>query len=259
MFCERGKWWKGSGPLILEVCVDSFESMKTAQQAGANRIELCSALSLGGLTPSYGLMKQAKTLSGLEVFVMIRPRGGDFLYTDDEFQTMKEDVLIAKQMGFEGIVTGVLLSDGRIDLKRMKELVELAHPLQVVLHRAFDRALEPHLMMNELIEIGICRILTSGQQPTALEGMDYIAQLQKQFGDAITIMPGSGINHENIQTLIEKTGCTHYHLSGKVFVESDMTYRKEMDNLQDFFIQKADYNRILAVRNQLDQYKRKNI
>lgn len=243
--------------LVLEVCVDSFESINIAKAAGADRIELCSALNIGGLTPSYGLMKQAKTVTGLEIFVMIRPRSGDFLYDEFEFQTMKEDIKLVKELGFDGIVTGVLLSDGRIDLKRIKELVELAYPLPVVFHRAFDRAKDPMQDMEALIDMGICRILTSGQRQTAIQGVDFIAKLQKTYGDKITIMPGSGIHHSNIRTLIERTGCTHYHLSGKVFVDSEMTYRGHRNTPfpeHEFVRQKTSFENIKKVRKILDSH-----
>lgn len=242
--------------MILEVCVDSYTSMVTAKDAGADRIELCSALNIGGLTPSYGLMKKAKEIKDIEIFVMIRPRSGDFLYNCDEFATMKQDIGIAKQMGFDGIVTGILLRDGRIDIDRMSELVKIAYPLKVVLHRAFDDAKNPIEDIPKFIEMGICRILTSGQRENALEGANYIAKIQEMFGDSITIMPGCGINAGNIKQIYKITKCTHYHLSGKVNVGSKMEYRECIKRMNtpksEFVVERADYNLIKKVRNIID-------
>lgn len=247
----------------LEVCVDTYTSMVTAKNAGADRIELCSALNIGGLTPSYGLMKKAKEIKGIEIFVMIRPRSGDFLYDDNEFEIMKNDISIAKQMEFDGIVTGILLSDGRIDIDRMRELVKIAYPLKVVLHRAFDDAKDPIEDIDKLIEMGVCRILTSGQRANALEGADYIAKIQERFGDSITIMPGCGVNGGNIEEIYKLTGCTHYHLSGKVDVGSQMEYReciKRMNTpMSEFMVERADYDLIKRVRDIIDNIELKII
>lgn len=240
----------------LEVCVDSYTSMVTAKSAGADRIELCSALNIGGLTPSLGLMKKAKEIKGIEIFVMIRPRSGDFLYDDNEFETMKNDISIAKEMEFEGIVTGILLSDGRLDIDRMRELVKIAYPLKVVLHRAFDDAKDPMEDMDKLIEMGICRILTSGQRENALEGANYIAKVQERFGDSITIMPGGGVNAGNIEEIYRLTRCTHYHLSGKVDIGSQMEYRecikRKNTPLSEFVLERADYDLIKRARDIID-------
>ncbi|WP_202709927.1 copper homeostasis protein CutC [Sporosalibacterium faouarense] len=243
--------------MILEVCVDSYTSIITAKKAGADRIELCSALNIGGLTPSYGLMKKAKEIKDIEIFVMIRPRSGDFLYDSNEFETMKHDIDIVKQMGFDGIVTGTLLPNGSIDIDRMKELVKHAYPLKVVFHRAFDDAREPMKDITKLIEIGVCRILTSGQRANALEGADYIAKIQEKFGDSITIMPGCGVTSDNVEAIYRRTKCTNYHMSGKVNVGSQMKYRecvKRMNTPKDeFVIEMADYNLIKKARDIIDK------
>ena len=240
----------------LEVCVDSYTSMVTAKNAGADRIELCSALNIGGLTPSYGLMKSAKEIKGLEIFVMIRPRSGDFLYDDEEFETMKKDITLAKQMEFDGIVTGNLLSDGRIDIDRMRELVKIPHPFKVVFHRSFDDAKDPVQDVPKLIEMGVCRILTSGQRANALDGANYIAKLQESFRDSITIMPGCGVNAGNIEEIYRITGCTHYHLSGKVAISSQMKYReciKRMNTpMSEIVLERADYELIKRAREVID-------
>lgn len=243
--------------MILEVCVDSFKSLKIAKDAGADRIELCSALNIGGLTPSYGLMEQAKEIEDVEIFSMIRPRSGDFLYNNEEFETMKKDVKLVKKMGFQGIVLGILLENGKIDLERMKEMVEIAKPLKVVLHRAFDDADEPEKDIPVLIDMGIIRILTSGQRKNALEGADYIAKIQKDFGDKITIMPGAGISAENIEEIHNKVNCRHYHMSGKVNTGSQMKYKdyiKRMETLDsELILEEAKWENIKAVREILDR------
>ncbi len=243
--------------MILEVCVDSYTSMVTARNAGADRIELCSALNIGGLTPSYGLMKKAKEIEDIEIFAMIRPRSGDFLYDDNEFETMKNDIAIAKQLEFDGIVVGILLPDGKIDLERMRELIKAANPLDVVLHRAFDDAKNPMEDISELVNMGICRILTSGQRENALAGVEYIAHIQQKFGDSITIMPGCGVNVDNIEQIYNLTGCTQYHLSGKVNVGSQMEYRECIQRMNtstnEFVVERADYDLIKKAREVLDK------
>lgn len=241
--------------MILEVCVDSYESFLEAKRAGADRIELCAALEVDGLTPSYGLMKQAAQEKQMEVFVMIRPRSGDFLYHDLEFEEMKNNIRIVKEMGFQGIVIGFLNEDGSLDLNRLKQACELAAPMKVVLHRAFDQAVEPENQIQELIEMGVCRILTSGQKKTALEGALYIKKIQEKYGNQITIMPGSGVNATNIPALYEQTSCTQYHLSGKSPVKSSM--KRVSPDLEEQWMEKADYEKIHAVRKMLDTIKTK--
>ncbi|SFI37050.1 copper homeostasis protein [Tindallia magadiensis] len=249
--------------MVLEVCVDSYTSLMTAIKAGADRIELCSALNMGGLTPSYGFMQQAKDVSGVEIYVMIRPRSGDFLYDDGEYETMKKDVEKVKKEGFHGIVIGFLKADGRLDLERLEEMVKLADPLKVVLHRAFDDANQPEKEIPKLIEMGIQRILTSGQRKTATEGVEYIQSIEKEFGKEITIMPGAGVSAENIETLYKKTGCTHYHMSGKTEVGSRMEYRECIQRSQtppqEFMLQRADYEKIRAAKKQLIELEKEGI
>lgn len=252
------------GKMTLEVCVDSFLSLKTAVAAGADRIELCSALNLGGLTPSFGLMQQAvgfreairdKGCKALEVVAMIRPRSGDFCYTDEEFETMAADIGQAKAMGFDGIVTGILLPSGGLDLVRIQALATLAKPMTVVLHRAFDCAVNPERDMPALIEMGIDRLLTSGQCASALEGGAYIRDLQIAYGHLITIMPGAGVHRETIQELVAVTDCTHYHMSGKCTVASEMTYfpdwQPSIINASERSKQEASFDEIQWVCDQL--------
>lgn len=243
--------------MTLEVCVDSYESILNAKNAGADRIELCGALNVGGLTPSYGLLNQAKEIDGMEIFVMIRPRSGDFLYSEYELETIRRDIEMVKEMQFDGIVIGFLKENGELDLVRLKEILTLAAPLKVVLHRAFDSAREPENSINALIEMGICRILTSGQCEKAVEGVKYIKGIQEKYGDKITIMPGSGVTHENIEYLYRETGCTHFHLSGKIDVGSGMKYKKEkrenLIRISEEAVEKTDYKKVNQARLMLDK------
>jgi copper homeostasis protein len=200
---------------IIEIATTDFTTTKSAVEGGADRIELCSALSEGGITPSYGLIKQCRKAFEVILFPIIRPRPGDFFYTDEEFELMKQDVLLAKNLSCEGVVIGLLKKDGNIDVERTASLVDLAYPLEVTFHRAFDRCIEPFKALEELIEIGCQRILTSGQKPTAASGVDLIAALINKAGDRIIIMPGSGIRKDNIKMIAEKTGAVEFHSSVK--------------------------------------------
>lgn len=181
----------------LEICANSYQSAKNAQIAGAHRIELCSELSVGGITPSYGLIKQVVDKLSIETFVLIRPRSGDFKYTDAEFEVMKKDIQLCKELGVSGIVSGVLNDDNTLDIERAKVLVELSKPLSFTFHRAFDCVPNPSETLEQLIDLGVSRILTSGQKPKAEEGLELLQQLQKQAKDRLTILAGSGINAKN--------------------------------------------------------------
>lgn len=209
----------------FEVAVDSIESALTAQDSGANRVELCADLGIGGITPSYGMIVVAKAQLHIPIHVIIRPRRGDFLYTEAEFEIMRRDIEYAKSVGVNGVVIGILQADGNIDIDRTRVLVELARPLSVTFHRAFDMALDPYQALDELMELGIDTLLTSGQQPTAEQGLPLIADLVKQSAGRITIMPGSGINPDNIRSIIDGSGADTFHFSGKLSVDSKMQYR----------------------------------
>lgn len=208
----------------LEIIGFNIESCIAAQEAGAHRIELCSNPSEGGITPSYGFIKAALEKLSIELYVMIRPRGGDFFYADDEFEIMKADVKTCKKLGCDGIVIGMLQKDGSIDKKRCKELVVLAYPLGVTFHRAFDRTEDPFNALEDIIETGCERILTSGQQPKAIDGAQIIKKLIAHADDRIIIMPGSGVNAENIISLAENTGAKEFHSSAGIYTESKMNY-----------------------------------
>lgn len=208
----------------LEIIGFNIESCIAAQEAGAHRIELCDNPSEGGTTPSDGFIKGARKKLSIELYVMIRPRGGDFMYSDDEFEIMKTDIEMCRQHGCDGVVIGLLKKDGTIDKKRCSELISLAYPLGVTFHRAFDRAKDPFRALEDVIETGCERILTSGQRPKAVDGAQIIKELITQAEDRIVIMPGSGVDARNIISLAENTGAREFHSSASFYSESKMDY-----------------------------------
>jgi len=184
--------------MILEVCANSYESAINAEKGGAQRIELCENLSVGGLTPNFVLAKKVISELTIPVFILIRPRDGDFNYSAEEFVQIKKDIILFKDLGCKGIVSGILTKDKNIDIKRTRELIELSRPLEFTFHRAFDEVLDPIDGLYKLIEIKSNRLLTSGQKNTAIDGIELIQKLIKISNKKIIIMPGSGINSENI-------------------------------------------------------------
>jgi len=209
---------------VLEIATSDFETTKSAVKGGADRIELCANLNEGGTTPCYGTIYQCRERFDVLLYPIIRPRGGDFLYTDDEYEIMLHDVKLCKQLGCDGIVIGLLNKDGAIDKKRTAALIEIAYPMGVTFHRAFDRCRNPLEAMEQLIEIGCERILTSGQQPTVNEGMELITELNKMADHRIIIMPGSGVRLGNIKLLAEKTGCKEFHSSLRSRTKTKMEF-----------------------------------
>lgn len=210
----------------VEVCVFSIESCINAQRAGAHRVELCSGLYEGGTTPSQGLIQRARSVLSIQLYVMIRPRGGDFCYDDDELEVMRLDILAAKKCGADGVVFGLLKPNGQVDHERTKELVELAKPMGVTFHRAMDVAADPFDALEAIIASGAERILTSGQLNTAVEGKELIQQLVEKANGRIEIMAGSGVNADNALLLAE-TGVNALHLTGKAVRRGAMLYQKE--------------------------------
>jgi copper homeostasis protein len=192
---------------MLEIAVFNIESALLAVSAGADRLELCENPGEGGTTPSYGTLKIVREKVNIPVFPIIRVRGGDFLYSDDEYAVMKKDIELCKQLGFEGVVIGLLHADGSVDAERTKELVDIAYPMEVTFHRAFDRAADPLAAMETIINCGCHRILTSGQVPNAGDGKELIKQLIEQANDRIIIMPGSGVRSSNIKEIAELYRC----------------------------------------------------
>ena len=211
----------------LEVIGFTIEGCMIAQNAGAHRIELCDNPEEGGTTASYGFIKAARKKLQIELFPIIRPRGGDFLYSDDEFEIMKADIKVCKDLGCDGVVIGMLTPDNKVDKKRCRVLVEYAYPLGVTFHRAFDRAVDPFAALEDIIEIGCERILTSGQKPNAVEGIELIKQLIEKADDRIKIMPGSGIRSENIIYIAETTGATEFHSSARIKTENKISVDKQ--------------------------------
>jgi len=213
--------------ITLEVCVNSTISAIEAQRGGADRVELCENMGDGGCTPSAGTIILAKEQLTIPVFVMIRPRGADFNYSDLEFEIMKSDIWMAKELGADGVVFGILLPDGRIDRKRMKVLVDLARPMGITCHRAFDMTRDPIEALDDLMELGIDRVLTSGQADSALEGAPLIRQLVQKAEGRIIIMPGHGIKEHNLKDVIQETGAQEFHLYLTEQVKSRMEFIRD--------------------------------
>ncbi|MFH6985326.1 copper homeostasis protein CutC [Marinoscillum luteum] len=210
---------------IIEVCIDSIESAINAEAGGADRVELCDNLAEGGTTPSAGLIRAVSAQIGIGLQVMIRPRGGDFLYSSAEIEAMKYDIQVAKDLKADGVVFGCLTREGDVDLERMAELMAVARPMNVTFHRAFDMVQDPMRALDMLISLGVDRVLTSGLQPTAPEGADVIAKLVSHARSRIIILAGGGVRPHNIQHLIEQTGVRECHVSGRTILESKMTYQ----------------------------------
>lgn len=188
--------------MIIEVCAESYEYALKAEKAGADRIELCKDLHLDGLTPDYESAKKTIDSLNIPVFILIRPREGNFIYSNEEFELMKSDIIKFKEMGCKGIVSGVLNNDNSIDIKKTKELVELSRPLEFTFHRAFDKVNNPLYEIENLIRLGIDRVLTSGQKEKAIDGLVLLKQLNSISNNRIKIMPGSGINKSNIVNFV---------------------------------------------------------
>ena len=213
---------------IIEICANSAQSCVEAEIGGAKRVELCAGIPEGGTTPSYGEIRAAQSLTSLiDINVIIRPRGGDFLYTPTEIQSMLFDIEMAKQLGVHGVVFGCLTKDGNLDVALMKQLKKAAGTLSVTCHRAFDVCRDPFTAMEQLIEMGFDRILTSGQQPDAVTGIPMIAELVRIAAGRIIIMPGCGVRENNIVRIEAETGATEFHTSARQLVYSQMEYRNE--------------------------------
>jgi copper homeostasis protein len=235
--------------MLLEIAVFNFQSALLAASAGANRIELCENAHEGGTTPSYGALKLVKEKIFIPVFPMIRPRGGYFLYNDDEFIIMQKDILLCKELGYEGIVIGLLNADGTVDKKRTGQLTELAYPLDITFHRAFDRTVDAQQALEDIIDCGCTRILTSGQHPNAIDGQNLIKQLIEQADDRIIIMPGSGIRSNNIRTIADYTGATELHSSARKNMPSNMAFTQPSmnENLQQIAVDESEIQSMIKL------------
>lgn len=212
---------------VIEVCANSAASCVAAEQGGAARVELCAGIPEGGTTPSYGEMVTARRAIGIRMNVIIRPRGGDFLYTPAEIQTMLLDIEAAKAAGADGVVFGCLKADGTIDMERNRELKQAAGSLSTTFHRAFDVCRDPFEALEQIIALGFDRILTSGQEATAPQGTELLARLVERAAGRIIVMPGCGVNEHNVAELARRTGAQEFHMSARHRVEGGMEYRNE--------------------------------
>lgn len=210
------------GKIVFELCVENMDGCLAAKGGGADRIELCSALSEGGVTPSHGLIREAVRRSGLPIHALLRPRGGDFVYSDAEFDVMREDLRHMCALGASGVVLGVLQADGRVDVARTRELVKLARPLDVTFNRAFDDAVPLDEALEDVIAAGCKRVLTSGGERDVMSGAEALARLVEQAGSRIEIAVGGGLRLKNAAAVAKATGARHFHGSIRRVVEGEM-------------------------------------
>ncbi len=246
------------GAWILEGCVDSVESAVTAWEAGAGRLELCANLMIGGTTPSLAAFRQVKRLCRVPVHVLIRPRPGDFCYTKQEFALIREEISIFRKEGADGIVIGILKPDGRLDLERMKLLMEDAQGMSVTLHRAFDVCADPYEALEQAAALGIHTILTSGGRANCIEGIQCLGKLMSQADGQIRIMAGGGVGASVIPRLFWEAGIRDFHMSGKMICQSPMTYRKGdvhmgAEGFGEYELWRADGERFREAARILDQ------
>lgn len=234
---------------ILEACVDSVESAIHAARGGANRLELCSNLMIGGTTPTKALYDAVRKNTNIRVNVLIRPRFGDFCYSDYELEMIKEEIRLFGRLGADGIVVGALKPDGTLDIEQMERFLEAAGTMQVTLHRASDVLRDPFEALKQAEKLGIGTILTSGQKNTALEGVDCLKRLKEKSEGKVDILIGSGVNSSVIPKLYEQTKATSYHMSGKQMIKSRMEYRKQdvhmgLDAFSEYEIWQTDEEEI---------------
>lgn len=237
----------------LEVCADSVESVLAAERGGANRIELCQNLVIGGTTPSPALFREIRRFSDIRIHILIRPRYGDFCYTEHEFSIMKEEIRTFRKLGAQGIVIGILKPDGTLDVERMRELIQEAGEMSVTLHRAFDVCANPYEALEQAVDLGVNTILTSGQRNKCTEGVDLLKELEVRSRGRIEIQAGAGVDAAAIRELFPKTNIHAYHMSGKIVLDSAMKYRKEgvsmgMPSLSEFDLIRTDENLIREVQ-----------
>jgi copper homeostasis protein len=240
--------------MTIEIVVYNIDSALRAQEGGANRIELCDNPGEGGTTPSYGTIEVVRQNLSIDVFVMIRPRGGDFHYNNYEFHSMKRDISQCQKLSVDGLVFGLLNPDGTIDKKRCKELIDKSRPLKVTCHRAFDMTRDPFEALEDCIEVGFDRILTAGQQAQAVKGADLIGELIRKANGRIAIMPGSGVNENTVQEIVKKTGAKEIHFSAIGFKDSAMKYKNQdiagmgSDEGAEFKLRTVDPQRVRKMR-----------
>lgn len=209
----------------FEICANSAESCRAAAEGGAQRVELCAGIPEGGTTPSAGEIRAARAVAGLRLHIIVRPRGGDFLYSPDELAVMADDIGFAREAGADGVVFGCLTPDGEVDEKAMRPLMEAARGLSVTFHRAFDRTADPFRSLERIVALGCDRILTSGLRPTAEEGIGLLRELQRRAEGRIALMAGCGVNEGNIARIARETGIREFHFSARETVRSAMRLR----------------------------------
>ncbi len=235
--------------VLLEICADSIQSAVAAEKGGAHRVELCSNLLEGGVTPSSGVIATVRDRIAIGLYIMIRPRGGDFCYSEDEFEAMKKDVLAVKQLGADGIVFGILTEDGSVDTRRTRELLQLARPLKATFHRAFDMTNDLARALEELATAGVDRVLTSGGERTVEDGVAMIAKLNQLSNNRLAIMAGAGITKSNVHSIISTTGVREIHASVRGRVPSRMQHRNERVSMGD--IEGREYERLVVMEERV--------
>jgi copper homeostasis protein len=247
--------------MTVEIVVYNIESALKAQEGGADRIELCENPGEGGTTPSYGTIEIVRQNLSIDVFVMIRPRGGDFHYSNYEFHAMKRDISQCQRLSVDGVVFGIVTPDGRIDKKRCKELIDKAKPLKVTCHRAFDMTRDPFEALEDCIEVGFDRILTAGQQAQAVKGADLIGELIKKANGRIAIMPGSGVNENTVEEIVSKSGASEIHFSAFTNRDSAMEFRNQQisgmgsDDGAEFKLRTVDTSKVRLIRSLAEKTK----
>ncbi len=237
----------------LEVIAFDLASCIIAAENGATRIELCANPLEGGTTPSFGMIKEAREISTIQLFPIIRPRGGDFFYSTHEFNSMLHDIQQCRDLGCDGVVIGILKKDGSIDIEKNKELVSAAKGMEVTFHRAFDRVKEPFVALEQIISIGCKRILTSGLKPTVMEGIELLKELVNTAGDRIRIMPGSGVRSNNISHLAQYTNANSFHSSARRNNDSSMDFLNP-EMIESLTHATLDAHELRSLKNQLDIY-----
>lgn len=249
---------------ILEACVDSYQSALNAFNGGADRLELCSNLIIGGTTPSLELFKKIKKNLDIKINVLIRPRFGDFLYTKDEFEIIKNEIKEFKKLGANGIVFGALKEDGHLDTQKIKEILQISENMEFTLHRAFDVCKEPLNALKDCIDLNINTILTSGQENNCVLGKNLLKELVEKADGKIDILIGAGVSYSNIEEIAKYTKAKSFHLSGKIEKDSLMQYRKEnvnmgLKNLSEYIIWETSEENIRKTKEILNKLERENI
>lgn len=235
----------------LEICIDNLESLLIAQDAGADRIELCSALALGGLTPSVGLMQQAARMARIPVYAMIRPRAGDFCFSPDELEQMALDIAAARAAGLHGVVVGLLDEHGRVPKAALERLMVAAGPLGVTFHRAIDLSSDWRADLETIVAAGCERILSSGQAASAEQGLETLVLMREQLAGRASLMPGAGVNAGNVAHIVAATGVSEVHMSGMGWRGSAMTSGVAMGASDDGRVNVTDHDKVAAVRQRL--------